>query len=101
MIGEWPKVAREVSFWLRERLSMALLYCQVALERANHPGPIQATRPRDGQAAIKWLLVDVWLEHLSDIWLRDNARSYVSISWAEDEQSEAQLERYLRKLETE
>lgn len=101
MTGEWPKVAREVSFWLRERLSMALHYCQAARERANDSGPIQATRPKDGQAVIKWLLMDVWLEHLSDIWLRDNARSYVSISWAEDVQSEAQLERYLHKLETE
>lgn len=101
MTGEWPKLGKEVSFWLRERLSTALLYCQVVLERANHSDPIQATRPTDGQAAIRWLLLDLWHEQLSDIWLRDNARAYVSVSWAEEEDSEEQLERYLHRLETE
>ena len=101
MTGKWPKLSREAVFWLRERLVAARQWCEVVLQKANSSDPIRATRPKDGRAAIEWLLLELWHEHLADFWLRENARRYVSIHWPmeTDEEGEADLERYLRKLE--
>lgn len=99
MTGIWPKLPREAAFWLRERLSAGLLYCRVVLQGAKASTPIAAIHPEDGATAIKWILLDFWDEELSEAWLRENARSYVSVSWAEDEETEFQLERYLHRLE--
>lgn len=96
--GTWPDLPKEAFFWLRQRLAMALRYCRSVLDECNHSAPIQANRPKDAQAAIRWLVLDLWDGSLAEIWLKDHAREYVVVSWPEDG-NDYDLERYLRKLE--
>jgi hypothetical protein len=97
--GTWPDLPKSAFFWLRQRLAMALRYCRAVLEESSRPDPIPANPPKDTPAAIKWLVIDFWDERLAEIWLRENAREYVVVSWPEDE-NDYELERYLQKLET-
>lgn len=99
-LGVWPNLSKEVFFWLRQRLAMARRYCEAVLAKSHRSGPISASPPKDAPAATKWLVLDLWDERLAEIWLRENARTYVVVSWPEDD-NEYELERYLEKLESE
>jgi hypothetical protein len=99
-LGIWPNLPKPAFFWLRQRLAMAIRYCRTVLEKSLPSDPIPANRPKDAPAAIKWLVLDLWDERLAELWLRENAREYVVVSWPEDD-NEYELERYLQRLETE
>ncbi len=96
----WPDLPKAAFFWLRQRLAMARRYCRSVLEESSRSDPIQANPPKDAPAAMKWLVLDLWDERLAEIWLHENAREYVVVSWPEDG-NDYELERYLKKLEAE
>ena len=99
--GIWPKMETKHSFWLRQRWLMALRYCRAVLENRRHSDPtaVVANRPKDAEAALKWLWIDLWDTRLVDVWIRENARSCVAVDWPESgEGIEQELERYFRKI---
>jgi hypothetical protein len=97
--GVWPKVEPKYSFWLRQRSLLALRYCRAVLEKSNGSDSktVIASRPNDAQAALKWILLDLWDTRLVDMWIRENARACVSSDWPE-EGVEYELEKYFEKM---
>jgi hypothetical protein len=97
--GAWPKMEPSHSFWLMQRWEMASRYCCAVLEKASKEdsSPIIAASPVDAQAAIKWLLLDLWDGRLVDLWIRENARDCVAVDWPESGEEPYLLEQYLKK----
>jgi len=88
------------AYWLRQRWAMAQYYCREASEtgiRSASPAP--PTPPRDAQKAIGWLLLDLWDERLSDLWVAEHARDFVVVEDPTLHEAATDLEIYLRKLE--
>lgn len=79
---------------------MAERYCR-DLAGLGFPAvvPSDAIPPNDVLGAIAWLVLGLWDERLVDVWLRENARDYVSVEDPTLEESIIALEIYLRKLE--
>jgi hypothetical protein len=99
--GAWPKMKSSDAFWLRERWLMAERYCREVLEEGSNPvSQIPVSSPKDTQATIEWLLLDLWDDTLVDLWIRENARDYVYADHYKSEEAPEELERYLRKLES-
>jgi len=98
--GVWPKMKTSDAFWLRERWQMAERYCsQVAGLGVYSPIPSDVAPPKDFQTTAAWLLLDLWDSRLVDVWIRENARAYVSVWDPSLDESMVELEIYLRKLE--
>jgi hypothetical protein len=95
----WPRMTTKEAFWMRERWQMAERYCRQLVTTKYALGPVPNTPPVDVPAALEWLLTDLWAEQLVDVWLRENARSYVSVEDYSLQESITELEIYLRKLE--
>ena len=78
---------------------MAERYCREVLERPSHlASPVVAQRPPDPEAAVRWLLLDLWDGQLVDVWIRENARDCVYADHYKSEDAPYELERYLQKL---
>ena len=98
--GAWPKMQTSDAFWLRARWHAAEEFCNTAIagkmsSATSYPG----YPPTDVQAAIKWLVLDLWDEQLVDEWICQHARDYVyTESYGEPETAD-DLERYLDNLE--
>jgi len=79
---------------------MAERYClEVSGMNTLSGGQVASTPPADPESAILGLLTDLWNERLVDVWIRENARSYVSVDDYSLQESITDLEVYLRKLE--
>lgn len=97
--GDWPKLQSRDSFWLSQRWSMAVRYCQEVLEQSKTTATSEApsNHPKVDMEAVKWLLMDLWDQSLVDVWIQENARDSVVVEWPEDD-NEYQLEAYFRKI---
>lgn len=96
----WPRMKTCEAFWIRERWGMAERYClEVSGMNTLSGGQVASTPPADPESAILGLLTDLWNERLVDVWIRENARSYVSVDDYSLQESITDLEVYLRKLE--
>jgi hypothetical protein len=99
-LGKWPKIHSSTAFWLKERWEMAESFCRYLLQTRNASlPPVLAAQPTNPEASIKWLLLDMWDTSLVDAWIRERAREFVFADDGHCEGSEAELERYLNKLE--
>ena len=95
----WPRMNTKEAFWMRERWQLAEQYCKELILAKYRPGPVPNLPPSDVPAVLTWLLSDLWAERLVDVWLQENARSYVSVEDYSLQESITDLEIYLRKLE--
>jgi hypothetical protein len=100
--GAWPKMKTSEAFWLRARWEMADRYCREVAGIAfdSSPGVKAGVSPKDVQAVTSWLLVELWDTRLVEIWIREHARDYVSVSDNTLDGSRIELERYLDELES-
>lgn len=77
---KWPRTKVETAFWLRERWLMAESYCLGLEQEASKNGrDVTRAKPEDPLAMLHWLVVELWDEAFVDVWLQENARSYVRV----------------------
>lgn len=96
--GAWPEMRTEAAFWLRARWQAALSYCREA--SGTGTGSASATTPpRDVPAAIERLLSQLWDERFAEEWLREHARECICVEDESLDESKAELENFLRRLD--
>lgn len=97
---KWPRLKTKDAFWMEARWGEAEGYCMSVSRRAIHSVTLVSTPPpKDASAVIGWLLQEAWETRFVDLWLRDNARWYVSVDDPSIQESITDLEIFLRELE--
>jgi hypothetical protein len=97
---KWPRMRTRDAFWMEARWGEAEGHCLILSGiQLGSDLPIYVTPPQEPRAAIEWLLQWAWETRFVDLWLRDNARSYVSVDDYSIQESITDLEIFLRKLE--
>jgi hypothetical protein len=97
---KWPRLKVEPAFWLRERWLMAARCCLELEEDAKSKAQeITPAEPPDPKAMLEFMVGELWDEGFVDVWLRENARQYVSVDPYAGTDTVVEFEIAMRKFE--